>query len=350
MVGSMSQHARRTQDRTVLPGPRPAVVQTRANRTTTAARLTGNGSAGSLHAHDGPNELIALQHAAGNHAVARLVGTGVVQRHPGPTMNQEVEDQAEDGEGAVEAAAPVEAETGEGAEAGSVEAAATTDAGATSQPGTGTTGTTGTGLKGDARKKAVEDACRASDTGTWAMSIIEKWKIPVDYEYGGQGSFHQGGKIYINKTLGIGGAAITLMHEAQHADTYKSGKQADRTTLDRATYIKLSIADEAEAVVRQIEGLAVTSGLGIDMTGAAIGDDLKQRYLKAFYAKRDALKQANPDMSTGEINRICRTTARDEEVTKWFYDGTFVTSTNHNSYAVFYGNQWDEVHKKPDKK
>ncbi len=182
------------------------------------------------------------------------------------------------------------------------------------------------------------------------MSIIEKWKIPVDYEYGGQGSFHQGGKIYVNKTLGIGGAAITLMHEAQHADTYKSGKQADRTTLDRATYIKLSIADEAEAVVRQIEGLAVTSGLGIDMTGAAIGDDLKQRYLKAFYAKRDALKKANPDMSTGEINRICRTTARDEEVTKWFYDGTFVTSTNHNSYAVFYGNQWDEVHKKPGKK
>ena len=58
-----------------------------------------------------------------------------------------------------------------------------------------------------------------------------------------------------------------MMHEAQHADTYKSGKQADRTKLGRAEYVKQSIADEAEAVVRQIEGLAVTTGLGVDMTG-----------------------------------------------------------------------------------
>jgi len=346
----MRQLARRDPDRTAVPKPQPAPAREPPIGTTVPARAASNGTPGTMSAHEGPNEVMALQHAAGNRAVARLMRPGAaVQRHPGPTMNQEVEDQAEGAGGAVEAAAPVETGTGEGAEAASVKSAAT-ETDTTSQPGTGTTGATGKGLEGDARKKAIEDACRASDTGTWAMSIIEKWKIPVDYEYGGQGSFHRGGSIYINKTLGIGGAALTLMHEAQHANTFKSGKQADRTKLDRATYIKLSIADEAEAVVRQIEGLAVTSGLGIDMTGAAIGDDLKQRYLKAFYAKRDALKKANPEMSTGEINKISRKTARDEEVTKWFYDGTFVTSTNHNSYAVFYGNQWDEVHKKPGKK
>lgn len=289
------------------------------------------------------NELLALQHTAGNHAVARLMQRGVVQRHPGPTTNDEVESGSEAEAPVDEAAAPTEAPV--------EEATAPADAEATSQPGTGTTGTTGTaGLKGEARKKAVEDTCRASNTGTWAMSIIDKWKIPVDYEYAGQGSFHQGGRIYVNKSLGIGAAAITLMHEAQHADTYKSGKQADRTKLGRDEYIKQSIADEAEAVVRQIEGLAVTTGLGVDMTGAAIGDDLKQRYLKAFYAKRDELKTSNPGMSTAEINAICRTATRDGEVTKWFHDGTFVTSTNNNSYAVFYGNQWDEVNKAPGKK
>jgi hypothetical protein len=139
------------------------------------------------------------------------------------------------------------------------------------------------------------------------------------------------------------------MHEAQHADTFKSGKQADRTKLARDVYIKQSIADEAEAVVRQIEGLAVTTGLGIDMTGVAISEDLKKRYLTAFYAKRDELKAANPAMTTAQINAACRTATRDGEVTKWFYDGTFVTSTNNNSYAVFYGNQWDEVNKTPGK-
>ena len=183
----------------------------------------------------------------------------------------------------------------------------------------------------------------------WAQRIITKWSIPIDYEFGGRGSFHQGGKIFLNKTLGIGGAAITLMHEAQHADTYKSGKQADRTKLARAEYITHSIADEAEAVVRQIEGLAVTESLGADMTGAGVGDDLKLRYTNAFAAKREELLKADPEMSTAQINTACRTATRDGEVTKWFYDGTFVTSTDLNTYAIYYGRQWDEVNKTPGK-
>jgi hypothetical protein len=34
-------------------------------------------------------------------------------------------------------------------------------------------------------------------------------------------------------------------------------------------------------------------------------------------------------------------------VTNWFSDGTFVTSTDLNSYSDFYGKQWDDVHKAP---
>lgn len=346
----MSQLARRVSDRTVIPKPQPAVGRQGASPARALPRAVGSGTAGGLIGRDGPSELLALQRAAGNRAVARLMARGVVQRHPGPTTNAEAED-ASGAEGPVEeAAAPTDAETADGSAAeGPIEEAAPTNAEATSQPGTGTTGTTGAGLKGEARRKAIEDTLRASDTGTWAMSIIDKWKIPVDYEYAGQGSFHQGGKIYVNRSLGIGAAAITLMHEAQHADTYKSGKQADRKKLARAEYITQSIADEAEAVVRQIEGLAVTTGLGVDMTGAAITDALKNRYLTAFYAKRDELRKSNPEMSTAVINAICRTTVRDGEVTNWFYDGTFVTSTDLNSYAVFYGKQWDEVNKAPGK-
>lgn len=223
----------------------------------------------------------------------------------------------------------------------------------TAQPdptkGTGTTGSTSSAPTGEARIKAIGDALRASASGMWALGIIDKWKVPVDYEYGGQGSFHQGGKIFLNKTLGIGGAALVMMHEAQHANTFKSGKQADRTKLGREEFIKLMIADEAEAVVRQIEGMAITVGLGVDMAGAGVDDALKQRYLKAFYAKRDELKAANPDMTTADINDRCRTHTRDTEVTNWFHDGTFVTSTDLNSYAVFYGLQWDAVNKPPAK-
>jgi hypothetical protein len=346
----------------VMPRPLPLVApeDTRLAPAPdrSASIVTGRGAIGRA----GPTGVMALQRAAGNRAVAQAMAREVVQRHPGPTTDAEAEEATGAGAQSEEGSAPATAEAeqapaggpaAEGAEG--AEGAAPAQEGAApsnteaSQPGTGTTGSTGGGLTGEARKKAIEDTCRASNTGTWAMSIIDKWKIPVDYEYGGQGSFHQGGKIFVNKTLGVGAAAITLMHEAQHADTFKSGKQADRTKLARDVYIKQSIADEAEAVVRQIEGLAVTTGLGVDMSGNPITDDLKQRYLTAFYKKRDELKAANPGMSTAEINAACRIATRDGEVTNWFYDGTFVTSTNNNSYAIFYGNQWDAVNKAPGK-
>jgi len=54
-------------------------------------------------------------------------------------------------------------------------------------------------------------------------------------------------------------------------------------------------------------------------------------------------------MSRAEINTQSRTFARDTEVTKMFSDGTFVTSTDLNSYEVFYGLQWDRLTKPPSK-
>ncbi len=361
----MTHFANRMRDRDV---PADALPRAGHKRATPAVQLNVAADAPErLARNDAPGQLLALQRAAGNQAVSGLVGQLVVQRHEGPTTDEEAEaaaGQAQPGEvGAVptESAAGEEAIAGAAPEAGAAdtaeqdttgqESASPAGAETTSQPGvgTGTTGSVGKGLKGDVRKKAIEDVLRASNTGTWALSIVDKWKIPIDWEYGGEGSFQRGGKIFINKTLGVGAAALTLMHEAQHANTYKTGTSADRSKLDRAAYVKLSIADEAEAVVRQVEGLAVTEGLGADMSGSPIDDALKQRYLTAFYKKRDELNKANPAMSTAEVNAICRTSTRDGEVTKWFYDGTFVTSTDHNPYADFYGKQWDDVHKKPGK-
>lgn len=281
--------------------------------------------------HDDQSGLMALQRTVGNRAVTMLMGRGVLQRHPEVTANAEVEE--------AQATEPTAAVVNEAAE--------------TAESGTGTTGTTGklgAGLKGDARKKSIENILRASATGMWALAIIEKWKIPIDYE-AGPGSFHSEGKIYLDKTLGVGAVAQTIMHEAQHANTFKSGNAADIKALGREEYIKKKIADEAEAVVREIEGMAITRGLGVDMTGAGIGEDQRQRYLKAFSAKGEELRKADPTMTTAQINAICRTHVRDTEVTNWFHDGTLVTSGDKPlTYSDHYGSQWDDEHKPPAKK
>jgi hypothetical protein len=272
-----------------------------------------------------PADLAHLQRTAGNRAVAEHLDR-VVQRHLQPTAPAEV--------GQTEPADPSLAEP---ATANAVE------------PGTGT----GTGTPAPAtpsRQAQVYAKLNTTDTGRWALGIIDKWKIPVDYNFAGVGSFHQAGKIFINRSLSIDAATLVTLHEAQHADTFKSGRAADVEKLSRAEYITKKIADEAEAVVRQIEGSVPMVAAGAGLAGSGITQGLIDKYRAAFYAKRDALAAADPTMTRAEINRRCRIHARDTEVTNWFTDGTFITSTGgaaNVTYSQHYGKTWDDARNPP---
>ena len=55
-------------------------------------------------------------------------------------------------------------------------------------------------------------------------------------------------------------------------------------------------------------------------------------------------------MTRAQINIPCRNFARDTEVTNWFTDGTFVTSTGgaaNVTYSQHYGATWDGEHRTP---
>lgn len=277
-----------------------------------------------------PADLARLQQAAGNRAVAAHLHR-VVQRHLEPTTPAEV--------GQPEAADP------------SLAAPTTTNAPSNGvEPGTGTGTGTGSAPATPSRQAQVYAKLNTTDTGRWALGIIDKWKIPVDYNFAGVGSFHQAGKIFINRSLSIDAATLVTMHEAQHADTFKSGRAADVEKLSRAEYIAKKIADEAEAVVRQIEGSVPMTSRGASLAGSGITQGLVEKYRAAFYAKRDELEAADPTMSRAEINRRCRIHARDTEVTNWFTDGTFVTSTGgaaNVTYSQHYGKTWDDARNPP---
>jgi hypothetical protein len=200
------------------------------------------------------------------------------------------------------------------------------------------------------RRQQIETLLGTTDTGRWALGVIQKWSVPVDYEFSGTGSFHRAGSIFINQNLSVAAAAIVMMHEAQHANTFKSGNAADISSLSRAEYVTAKIADEAEAVVRQIEGAVPMQAAGHGLVGSGINQGLIDRYRTAFYAHRDSLEAADPTMSRAEINNRCRTHTRDNEVTSWFHDGTFVTSTGgaaNVTYTQHYGNAWDAEHAPP---
>lgn len=275
-----------------------------------------------------PAALAHLQRTAGNRAVAAHLDR-VVQRHLQPTAPDEVGQSAATDPSLAEPTTANAVEPGTGTGTGS---------GTTPAPAT------------PSRQAQVYAKLNTTDTGRWALGIIDKWKIPVDYNFAGVGSFHQAGKIFVNRALSIDAATLVTMHEAQHADTFKSGRAADVEKLSRAEYIAKKIADEAEAVVRQIEGSVPMTARGASLAGSGITQGLIDKYRAVFYAKRDELEAADPTMTRAEINRRCRLHARDTEVTNWFTDGTFVTSTGgaaNVTYSQHYGKTWDDNHSPP---
>jgi hypothetical protein len=304
--------------------------QARAERAAAARRSTARGD----RARDVAGVIARLQRTAGNRAVTAQLADLSLQRHPEQTMPGEVGDPA-----AADAAAPAPA------------VAAPEQA---TEPGTGTG--TGTGTGGSrapatpSRQAQVYAKLNTTDTGRWALGIIDRWRIPVDYNFAGVGSFHRAGSIFINRSLSIDAAALVTMHEAQHANTFKSGRAADVRSLSRAAYITRKIADEAEAVVRQIEGAVPMAAAGANLAGSGVTQGLINRYRAAFYRKRDELQASDPSLTRAQINARCRTFVRDTEVTRWFHDGTFVTSTGgaaRVTYSQHYGAAWDAEHRPP---
>ncbi len=138
-----------------------------------------------------------------------------------------------------------------------------------------------------------------------------------------------------------------MMHEAQHALTFKSGKAADPEKLSKEVYVKAKIADEAEAVVRAIEGAAPMTAAGADIADSGVTTGLIEQYQKAHAAEVKKLKAADSKLSEADANARARTAVRDGKVTGWFTDGTFVTSTGHITYSAHYGGIWDDAHKPP---
>lgn len=355
-----------------------------------AAREAGPGPSGRLLQD---RQVAALQRSIGNRAVGDLLrgqasaaiaspraGTGpgqiAVQRHVGPTLPQDIEPGTGTGTGGggldyVAIATRIrDAIEGLGTDEDAIYAAlgrlgqdATRISALTAAYATLTGRTLDADLEDDLsgdelaraqrllrppdRRQQIETLLGTTDTGRWALGVIRRWSIPVDYEFSGTGSFHRAGSIFINRTLSVDAAVLVMMHEAQHANTFKSGQAADVESLSRAEYVRLKIADEAEAVVRQIEGSVPMQAAGHSLVGSGINQGLIDRYRTAFYAYRDLLEANNPTMTRAEINRRCRTRTRDTEVTSWFHDGTFVTSTGSITYSQHYGNAWDAAHNPP---
>jgi hypothetical protein len=197
---------------------------------------------------------------------------------------------------------------------------------------------------GGTREQRVRRQLGRTAWGTWAKVMIDALGIPVNWEYTGTGSFHQGGEIFLNYRKPSKPAALTMVHEVQHAVSYRTGQHKDATATPKADWVASMIADEAEAETKSMEAALGMRAEGD--TARALGKNASM--LNQFKAAFDAEKARR--LAAGEWSAIAylgaRQHVRDGLVTGWFSDGTFRTSTSGTTsltYQQHYENEWDRL-------
>ncbi|NMO15539.1 hypothetical protein HPC49_07510 [Pyxidicoccus fallax] len=192
----------------------------------------------------------------------------------------------------------------------------------------------------DAQKlKDVKDILADSPTGAAAVKYLEDKKIPVEFADGG-GSYWDGNKIVIDRSQDPQEAALTLVHEVNHAKASIDGPKADIVNDTRGDYVQKMLDEEVRGTVDSIKAKNELVANGKNVTASF---PLEKEYNDAYkQAVKDA-KKKDPDLTDEQLRAIGEKAGYDA-VLDGFKTGKVVTSTNGQTYPEYYGSAWDSAH------
>ncbi|MBZ4419507.1 DUF6782 family putative metallopeptidase [Myxococcus sp. RHSTA-1-4] len=192
----------------------------------------------------------------------------------------------------------------------------------------------------DAQKlKDVKDILADSPTGAEAVKYLEDKKIPVEFADGG-GSYWDGNKIVIDRSQDPQEAALTLVHEINHAKASIDGPKADIVNDTRADYVQKMLDEEVRGTVDSIKAKNELVANGKNVTASF---PLETEYNDAYKKAVDDAKKKDPDLTADELRAIGEKAGYDA-VLDGFKTGKVVTSTNGQNYPDYYGSAWDSNH------
>jgi hypothetical protein len=177
-----------------------------------------------------------------------------------------------------------------------------------------------------------------SATGRAALETLDDNKVPVGFKAGG-GSYWDGKKIVIDQTQGTQEAALTLVHEANHALATLKGISGNPLTQTRAAYLSTMVEEEAVGTVQSIVTKRELVAAGVPITATF---PLEGQYTSAYNGAVAALAKADPEASAG-ARAAAGAEAGLARVVQGFTKGEVVTSTNGQPYPAYYGTYWDAV-------
>lgn len=136
-------------------------------------------------------------------------------------------------------------------------------------------------------------------------------------------------------------AALSFVHEINHANVWHQGKRPDIQFQSKDTYASLRVEEEAEGVVKSIIAKIELAEAGLDVSRLAY--PLESVYVEAYEQSRSGASQRERGIPNDELDTISRT-AGTEAVIEGFMNGRVLTSNTLESYPNYYGHCWQKAH------
>lgn len=193
--------------------------------------------------------------------------------------------------------------------------------------------------KDKAKLQETKDVLKNSPTGAAAVKYLEDKKIPVEFADGG-GSYWDGKKIVIDRSQDPQEAALTLVHEINHAKATMDGPRADINTQSRADYVQTLLDEETRGTVDSIKAKNELVANGETVTATF---PLEAEYNAASSKAITDAKAKDPSLTETQLREI-GDKAGYAAVLDGFKTGKVVTSTNGQNYPDYYGQGWDKAH------
>jgi hypothetical protein len=178
-------------------------------------------------------------------------------------------------------------------------------------------------------------------TGQQALAMGEQHQVQVSFA-SGKGTFYLASRntIVIDSQHQPMRAALSFVHEVNHARFWHEGLRADISSLSVEEYARLRVLEEAEGVARSIEAKMELQAAGVDVGNLYY--PLEPAYREASREARTAAiarERGLPETELVQIGRAAGLAA----VIQSFMDGRVLTSHTLEPYTDFYGHCWEKA-------
>ncbi len=191
----------------------------------------------------------------------------------------------------------------------------------------------------------IKRICKTIPTGIEAIAIMDTYSVGYIYGAAGGGSFFasDSNKMTLDPTEDTTNAALTFVHEMNHAKYHHENLGADIMKLSKKKYVKGMVEEEAEGTVKSIEAKVELEGTTIDVSSATF--PLEAEYRQAYQAAIDKMKKKKkkPPYTDEQLKAAGRVAGK-KRVIKGFMKGEVQTSNTGESYPDYYGKAWKDAH------